>query len=72
VSKSAISVGSWAFIDEDCPMSFSVEGEEVQFEMGAEPAELQILATEGGILKLIDELAEALGELQGKHKPAYG
>lgn len=64
MAKSGITVGSYVFLDQGYSVSWSVDDNEAHFEIGRDPSELQLSATECGLTKLIQELTEARDELR--------
>jgi hypothetical protein len=59
-----IAIDAWAKIEGECPISYEVVGDEVQFELGGSASALNLVATENGLAALVDASQRALATLR--------
>jgi hypothetical protein len=59
-----IAIDAWAKIEGECPISYEVVGEEVQFEIGSSAASLNLVATEKGLATFVSASLQALSTLR--------
>jgi hypothetical protein len=59
-----IAIDAWAKIEGECPISYEVVGDEVQFELGGSSASLNLVASEKGLTTLVSASLEALSTLR--------
>jgi hypothetical protein len=59
-----IAIDAWAKIEGECPISYEVVGDEVQFELGGSAASLNLVATEKGLTTLVSASLRALSTLR--------
>jgi len=59
-----IAIDAWARIEGECPISYEVVGDEVQFELGGSAAALNLVATEKGLTTFVSASLQALSTLR--------
>lgn len=60
----AIVLDSWVRVEEDCPLSCEVLGNDANFEFGTKTSSLHLTASEPALIKLVAVATEALTRLQ--------
>ncbi len=61
-----IAVDSWVRIHRDCPIAWTVIGDEAQFELGPSSATLTLVASEDGVAALATMASEALRAIRAR------
>lgn len=59
-----ISVDSWVLMEDDCPLSCDMIGDQAQFTFGHASGSLHLVATEEALEKLVRVASEALDRLR--------
>jgi hypothetical protein len=67
-----IAMDASAVIDEECPMSFAVCDDQVEFEFGHRTGMLSMIFSEEALERLVPIVAEALAELRAGDEDAPG